>query len=49
MSLCRQDGALEGNPVLKIEDFLKRVARCGHEILWHGALPVSIEDFYHDN
>lgn len=36
-------GALEGNPVLSIEDGLERVAQLGREVLWNGAKPLSIE------
>lgn len=36
-------GALEGNPVLSIEDGLERISRIGLDVLWRGALPLSIE------
>ena len=35
-------GALEGNPVLTIEDRLERLAQLGREILWHGAMDLHI-------
>jgi hypothetical protein len=36
-------GALEGNPVLSIEDGLERISRIGLAVLWRGAVPISIE------
>lgn len=36
-------GALEGNPVLTIEDGLERLAQLGREVLWHGAVELRIE------
>lgn len=36
-------GALEGNPVLAIEDGLDRIVRLGREVLWNGAKPLRIE------
>jgi len=38
-----QAGPLEGNPVLRIESAPERLARLGHEALWRGAMPFSIE------
>ena len=36
-------GPLEGNPVLVIEDRLERLFELGRDVLWHGAMPFSIE------
>lgn len=36
-------GALEGNPVLRIEEGLERISRLGLDVLWRGAMPLSIE------
>lgn len=36
-------GALEGNPVLTIEDRLERISQLGREVLWRGAMRLHIE------
>ena len=36
-------GPLEGNQVLTIEDRLESIARLGREVLWGGAMTLSIE------
>jgi hypothetical protein len=36
-------GALQGNPVLSIEDRLERLAELGREVLWGGAMELRIE------
>jgi len=37
-------GALQGNPVLSIEDRLESLAELGREVLWNGAMDLSIEE-----